>query len=251
MIATSELLSDLSREKAAGVFSACKPWLANSQHAELQKHTMKVGILGSGDVAKTLGGGFLKHGHDVMVGSRSPEKLADWAKQNPKAHAGTFSDTAKFGELIVLAVKGSVAADALRAAGATNLAGKTVIDACNPIADVPPKNGVLSFFTGPNESLLERLQAEFPTARLVKAFNSVGAGRMVNPQFAGGKPTMFICGNDEAAKKTVGGILDQFGWETADMGQVEAARAIEPLCILWCIPGFARNQWTHAFKLLI
>jgi hypothetical protein len=97
---------------------------------------------------------------------------------------------------------------------------------------------------------MERLQREFADARLVKAFNSVGNSLMVNPQFAGGKPTMFICGNDEAAKKIVSDILDQFGWEIADMGKVEAARAIEPLCMLWCIPGFLRNDWTHAFKLL-
>ncbi|HEV2713840.1 MAG TPA: DNA-binding protein, partial [Terriglobales bacterium] len=146
---------------------------------------------------------------------------------------------------------GSVAAAALRAAGAENLAGKTIIDACNPIADSAPVNGVLKFFTGPNESLMEQLQRQFPNGRFVKAFSSVGSAFMVNPQFEKGPPTMFICGNDEAPKKVVSGILDQFGWETADMGSVEAARAIEPLCILWCIPGFARNDWSaHAFKML-
>jgi predicted dinucleotide-binding enzyme len=143
-----------------------------------------------------------------------------------------------------------VALDALRAAGATNLAGKVVIDAANPIADAPPVNGVLKFFTNLDESLMERLQREFADARFVKAFNSVGHPFMVNPQFQGGQPTMFICGNDAAAKQTVRGILDQFGWETADMGKAEAARAIEPLCMLWCIPGFLRNEWSHAFKLL-
>ncbi|MEW6684425.1 MAG: NAD(P)-binding domain-containing protein [Nitrospirota bacterium] len=211
---------------------------------------MKIGILGSGDVAKALGKGFLQHGHDVMLGTREPGKLAEWAKQHPKGRVGSFADTAKFGELVVLAVKGSVAANALHTAGAANLTGKPVIDATNPLADAPPVNGVLKFFTTLDESLMERLQREFPAVRFVKAFNSVGNARMVNPQFKGGKPTMFICGNDETAKNTVRGILDQFGWETADMGQVEAARAIEPLCMLWCIPGFLRNQWTHAFKLL-
>jgi predicted dinucleotide-binding enzyme len=211
---------------------------------------MKVGTLGSGVVAQALGDGFVKHGHQVMLGTRDPSKLADWATRNPAAQVGNFAETAKFGELIVLAVKGTVAVDALRAAGASNFAGKTIIDATNPIADAPPVNGVMSFFTNQNESLMERLQTEFPDARFVKAFNSVGSAFMVNPQFAGGKPTMFICGNDDAAKKTVGEILDQFGWETADMGKVEAARAIEPLCMLWCIPGFLRNEWSHAFKLL-
>jgi predicted dinucleotide-binding enzyme len=211
---------------------------------------MKVGILGAGAVAKALAGGFLKHGHDVTLGTRTPAKVAEWAAQNANAKVASFADAARFVELVVLAVKGTAAADALRAAGAANLAGKPVIDATNPIADAPPANGVLKYFTTLDESLMERLQREFADARLVKAFNSVGNASMVNPQFPGGKPTMFICGNDEAAKKTVVGILDQFGWETADMGKVEAARAIEPLCMLWCIPGFLRNDWVHAFKLL-
>jgi len=211
---------------------------------------MKVGVLGSGDVAKVLAGGFLKHGHAVMVGSRTPAKLAEWAAGNPKVATGTFADTAAFGELIVLAVKGTAAHEALQSAGERNLAGKAVIDATNPIAEAPPVNGVLKFFTNLDESLMERLQREFPDAQLVKAFSSVGNACMVNPQFKGGKPTMFICGNSDAAKTTVRKVLDQFGWETADMGRAEAARAIEPLCMLWCIPGFLRNDWVHAFKLL-
>jgi len=211
---------------------------------------MKVGVLGSGDVAKVLASGFLKHRHDVMVGTRTLSKLADWAKQNPKGSVGSFADAAKFAQLVVLAVKGTVALDALRAAGAANLAGKPVIDATNPIADAPPVNGVLKFFTNLDESLMERLQREFGDARFVKAFNSVGNALMVNPKLKGGKPTMFICGNDDAAKQTVRGIVDQFGWETVDMGKAESARAIEPLCMLWCIPGMLRNEWAHAFKLL-
>ena len=211
---------------------------------------MKVGVIGSGDVAKVLAAGFVKHGHEVMIGTRTPAKLNDWVKDNPKVQTGSFASVAKFGELVVLAVKGTAAREALRAADVTNLAGKPVIDATNPIADVPPNNGVLKFFTNLDESLMENLQREFGNVRFVKAFNSVGNACMVNPQFKGGKPTMFICGNDEGAKKTVSGILDQFGWETADMGKDEAARAIEPLCMLWCIPGFLRNDWIHAFKLL-
>ena len=211
---------------------------------------MKVGVLGSGDVAKTLASGFLKHGHEVMMGTREPTKLKEWAGKNPKGKVGSFGDAASFGGLVVLAVKGSASAEALRAAGASNLSGKPVIDVTNPITDAPPVNGVLRFFTSLDEALVERLQREFAGAKFVKAFNSVGAALMVNPELKGGRPTMFICGNDEGAKKTVTGILEQFGWETADMGKVEAARAIEPLCILWCIPGFLRNDWTHAFKLL-
>lgn len=211
---------------------------------------MRVGVLGSGDVARVLAGGFLKHGHDVTIGSRSPAKLADWVSAHPGSAAGTFAEAAAFGELVVLAVKGTAAGEALGLAGAENLAGKAVIDVANPIADAPPVNGVLKFFTTHDESLMERLQKAFPEARFVKAFSSVSKVCMVNPQFEGGRPTMFICGNDAAAKRIVAGLLDQFGWETADMGSVEAARAIEPLCLLACIPGLLRNDWAHALKLL-
>jgi 8-hydroxy-5-deazaflavin:NADPH oxidoreductase len=211
---------------------------------------MKVGILGSGQVAQTLGAGFLAHGHEVTLGTRDASKLEEWAAQNPGGRVGSFSDAASFGEVVVLAAKGSAAADVLRAADPANLAGKPVLDATNPIAEAPPANGVLSFFTDLDDSLMERLQREFPDAKFVKAFNSVGSVRMVDPDFAAGRPTMFICGNDEPAKATATEILDQFGWDVADMGTAEAARAIEPLCILWCIPGFLRNEWTHAFALL-
>lgn len=210
---------------------------------------MNIGIVGSGIVAQTLGAGFLKHGHTVMLGTREPKKLASWQSQHSGAKLGSFADAAKFGEVVVLAVKGEVALGVLRMVG-DGLAGKTVIDTSNPIADAPPVNGVLKFFTSLDESLLEQLQKACPKARFVKAFSSVGSAKMVNPQYAGGPPTMFICGNDAAAKQTVTRILDQFGWETLDLGGATAARAIEPLCILWCIPGFLHNEWTHAFKVL-
>jgi hypothetical protein len=211
---------------------------------------MNIGILGSGDVAKALAGGFLKYGHEVMLGTRTQGKLADWVQKNPRARIGNFMDAAKFGDMVVLAVKGTAALDAVHSAGPANLAGKTVMDVTNPIADTPPVNGVIKFFTTLDEALMERLQKEFSEVRFVKAFNSVGNAFMVNPQFKSGKPTMFICGNDDAAKKTVAGIVDQFGWEVSDMGKAEAARAIEPLCMLWCIPGFLRNDWAHAFKMV-
>jgi 8-hydroxy-5-deazaflavin:NADPH oxidoreductase len=211
---------------------------------------MRIGILGSGDVAKVLGSGFLKHGHEAMLGTSSPAKLTDWLAQNPQGSVGSFSEAALFGEVVVLALKGTAVVDVVRAAGVSSLAGKVVIDATNPITDAPLVNGVLKFFTGPNESLMEQLQYACPDARLVKAFNSVGAASMVNPQFDGVKPTMFICGNDASAKESVSAILDQFGWDAADMGTAVSARAIEPLCMLWCIRGFLNNEWTHAFKLL-
>lgn len=211
---------------------------------------MNIGIIGSGVVARSLGEGFLKHGHNVMLGSRDPGKLADWASKNKGAKTGSFADAAKFGETVVLAVKGTAALEAVGDAGADALTGKTVIDTTNPIAEAPPVNGVLKYFTTLDESLMERLQKAYPKTNFVKCFCSVGNTKMVNPDYSAGKPTMFICGNDEGAKQVTKGILDQFGWETADMGSVEAARAIEPLAMLWCIPGFLRNEWTHAFKML-
>lgn len=210
---------------------------------------MKVAVLGSGVVGEVLANGFLKHGYEVMRASRDPKKLQDWAKKHSKAKTGTFQEGAKFGDLVVLAVKGTAAVTAIKTCGDL-LNGKTVIDATNPIDDVPPENGVLKFFTEPNSSLMEKLQMTVPKAHFVKAFSCVGNAFMVNPQFPGGKPTMFICGDDEGSKKKVTEILTQFGWETEDMGGVESARAIEPLCMLWCIPGMLRDQWTHAFKLL-
>jgi predicted dinucleotide-binding enzyme len=125
-----------------------------------------------------------------------------------------------------------------------------VIDTTNPIAPAAPVNGVLSYFTTLENSLLERLQVARPDARFVKAFNSVGNSRMVNPSFKDGQPTMFICGNDESARQVVAGVCERFGWDIQDLGKAEAARAIEPLCILWCIPGFLNNEWTHAYKVL-
>lgn len=213
---------------------------------------MKIGVLGSGIVGRVLAAAFLSEGHQVMLGTRniSKEEVIKWQQEHPAALLGSFQDTAQFGELIVLAVGGLVVEDAIQLAGKEHFMEKVVIDTTNPIAAVPPENGVLKFFTSLDDSLMERLQVMLPDARLVKAFNSVGNAFMYKPSFKEGSPTMFICGNDTAAKQTVTGILSSFGWETEDMGTAEAARAIEPLCMLWCIPGFLRNQWSHAFKLL-
>jgi predicted dinucleotide-binding enzyme len=209
-----------------------------------------IAVLGSGQVGETLAGGFLKKGHEVMRGTREPGKLAEWKeKAGPKAKVGTFAEAARFGQIVTLAVKGTAAMDVIKACG-NALDGKTVLDATNPIADAPPTAGVLAFFTGPNESLMERLQKEAPKARFVKAFNSVGAGLMVDPSIGGAKPSMFLCGDDEAARAEARTVIEAFGWAPEDMGAAAAARAIEPLCMLWCIPGFLKNDWTHAFKML-
>ncbi len=212
---------------------------------------MKIGILGSGVVAQQLGFGFLKEGYEVKLGTRDKSKLNDWLqKAGGKASVGSFEETAKFGEEIVLAVKGSAAKKVVELAGKENLSGKIIIDTTNPISDAPPANGVLHFYTSLEESLLEQLQKSFPDLKFVKAFNIVGNSLMYKPEFKDGTPTMFICGNDESAKKRVSEILVSFGWEVEDEGKAEAARAIEPLCILWCINGFLKNEWTNAFKLL-
>jgi predicted dinucleotide-binding enzyme len=213
---------------------------------------MKIGIIGSGIVAQTLGKAFLTEGDDVMLGSRDPEKetIRKWKTANPGGKSGSFNDAAAFGELLVLATAGHGAVQALQACGLKNLELKTVIDVTNPIAQAPPEKGVLKYSTTLDKSLMEQLQQQAPAAKFVKAFNSVGNSLMYKPVFKAGKPSMFICGNDEGAKKQVTEILDRFGWETEDMGAAEAARAIEPLCMLWCIPGLLRNEWSHAFKLL-
>ncbi|HKK20802.1 MAG TPA: NAD(P)-binding domain-containing protein [candidate division Zixibacteria bacterium] len=213
--------------------------------------TQKIGIIGSGDVGKALANGFIRFGHNVMIGTNDSAKQAGLLKATDnKAKVGSFEDTARFGDLIVLSVKGTAAEAAARSAGLDNLSGKTVIDTTNPIADDPPEKGVLKYFTSPNQSLMENLQKLAPKAHFVKAFSCVGSALMVSPNLEGTKPTMFICGNSDEAKREVSKILDQFGWEYADMGTVEAARAIEPLAILWCLPGFLNNEWMHAFKLL-
>lgn len=210
-----------------------------------------VAVLGSGTVGQVLADGFLKHGYAVMRGSREPAKLSEWqGKAGANASRGTFEEAATYGQIVVLAVKGTAAEAVIQGLSAGALAGKTILDATNPIADAAPTNGVLSYFTGTNDSLMERLQKHAPTANFVKAFSSVGNAMFVNPDYNGVRPTMFICGNSESAKAETTGVLDQFGWDSADMGAVEAARAIEPLCMLWCILGFTKNSWTHAFKLL-
>jgi predicted dinucleotide-binding enzyme len=208
-----------------------------------------IGVIGSGIVGLTLANGFLKHGYAVTLGTNTPGKKEELKKKTAAA-VGSFADAAEFGETIVLAVKGTGAESALKAAGLERLKGKTIIDTTNPIAQAPPVNGVLQYFTSLSDSLMERLQKLVPEGRFVKAFSCVGNAFMVNPDFGGIKPSMFICGNHDGAKAEVRGILEQFGFDVEDMGKVEAARAIEPLCILWCIPGFINNSWMNAFKLL-
>ncbi|HEX4966838.1 MAG TPA: NAD(P)-binding domain-containing protein [Thermoanaerobaculia bacterium] len=208
---------------------------------------MKVGILGSGDVGKALGTGFIGLGHEVKIGSRDPGKLADWLKAaGLKASAGAFAEAAAFGEILVLATLWGGTEHAIQLAEPQNFAGKVVIDATNPLSF----EGGPHLALGTTDSGGEQVQRWLPAARVVKAFNTVGYAHMVHPDFPGGPPDMFIAGNDEGAKKTVTGILDDFGWSTIDTGGIEGARLLEPLCILWVGYGMRTGTWNHAFKLL-
>lgn len=211
----------------------------------------KIGIIGSGIVGKTLAKGFAKYGYNTTIASRSAEKRSELQTAlGNEIQTADFAETAKNADIIVLAVKGTKAKDALFACGLDNLHGKIIIDATNPIADAPPENGVLRYFSDINQSLMEELQTAAPNAFFVKAFSCVGSAFMVNPDFGSEKPSMFICGNNDQAKQQVTEILTQFGWDTEDMGKAEAARAIEPLAMLWCIPGMLQGKWSHAFRLL-
>jgi 8-hydroxy-5-deazaflavin:NADPH oxidoreductase len=209
----------------------------------------RFGVLGSGEVGQVLAKGLAANGYEARIGSRTPAKLAKFAKTSG-IHAGTFQEVAAWGEAAILAVLGSGALDAIEQAGPGNLKGKLVIDTTNPISNDTPVDGVLKYFTGPNESLMERLQNAHPDIAFVKAFNSVGSALMVHPMLSGGPPTMFYCGNNAAAKSVVVRLLEHLGWEGADMGTAVAARALEPLAQLWCIPGFREDDWMHAFRML-
>jgi predicted dinucleotide-binding enzyme len=212
---------------------------------------LKIGILGTGVVGNALGDAFIALGHEVKMGSRDAknEKAVAWATQAGKAAStGTFADAAEFGEIVVLALLWTGAENALQLAGAKNLAGKLVLDATNPLKYEEGKTPALAI--GFNDSGGEQIQRWLPDSKVVKVFNTVGAGHMFKPDFPGGPPTMFIAGNDAGAKKTVTSILKDFGWETVDTGSIEGSRLLEPLCILWVNYGFQTGTWNHAYKLL-
>lgn len=205
---------------------------------------IQVGVLGSGVVGTTLANGISGLGYKVMAGNRKGSKVDNWV-----GPVGKYKEVANKSQTIILAVKGSAAVDVVSGVK-EYLSGKTIIDTTNPIADKAPDEGVLSFFTSLDESLMERLQAAAPKANFVKAFSCVGNAYMVNPDFGTNKPVMFICGNDLTAKNQVAELLNKLGWSSEDFGGVKSARAIEPLCILWCLPGMLRNEWSHALTLL-
>jgi len=212
---------------------------------------MRIGVLGTGDVGRAIGKAFVTLGHDVKMGSRSAtnEKAVAWAKEmGAKASAGTFADAASYGEIVVLATLGVANESALQSAGPEKFRGKVVIDTTNPLdfsGGMPPKLAVAG-----DDSAGERVQRLLPDAHVVKAFNTVGSAHMFRPHFPGGPPDMFICGNQEMAKRTVAAILSDFGWGVVDVGGVESSRYLEPMCLVWVLHGARTNTWNHAFKLL-
>ena len=209
---------------------------------------MDVGVLGSGVAAQRLAAGFASRGHRVTIGTRDPAKLAEWLDGEGRGvTAGSFPEAAAAGDVVCLAVLGEAAEELVR-----SLAGKlgdcVLIDSTNPLeyhAGGPP-----TLFVGHDDSLGERVQRAVPAARVVKCFNTVGNTLFVDPDLPGGPPTMFYCGDDDAAKTTVCEVLNSFGWESDDLGGIEVSRYLEPLCMLWVMHGFRVGSWNHAFKLL-
>ena len=209
---------------------------------------VKVGVIGSGDVGKALARGFLLLGHEVKIGSRDPQKLADFvASAGERASSGTFEEVAKFGDLVVLATLGGAAESAINMAGKSNFDGKVVIDATNPLDF---STGAPRLSVGFNDSLGEQVQRLLPKARVVKAFNTVGNAHFVKPDFPNGPPTMFIAGNDEESKRLVSQICEHFGWDVSDLGGIDSSRYLEPMCMAWVAHGVHSKSWNHAFKLL-
>jgi predicted dinucleotide-binding enzyme len=191
------------------------------------------------------------HGHEVKLGAREPnnEKAVKWAAENgPTASAGTFAEAAEFGELSVLATRGAVNVEVLKAAGPDRLAGKIVIDATNPLGHAPGSTPSLAI--SGNDSGGEQAQRTVPKAHVVKAFNIVGNALMFRPDFPGGPADMFFCGNDEGAKKRVAALLVEFGWRPADLGGIEVSRYLEAMCIAWVLYGMKTGGWKHAFTMI-
>ncbi|OGV97015.1 hypothetical protein A2W24_02550 [Microgenomates group bacterium RBG_16_45_19] len=210
---------------------------------------MKIGILGSGVVGQTLASGFLANGHEVMIGTLEPDKLAEWLKKNGEVKVGNFEETATFGDLVVLAVKGTVIESAIERARADSFDRKIIIDVTNPL--VFEKEGQLPHLsTGFPHSNGEKVQQLLPKAKVVKAFNIAGSAHFTNAKLQEGTADMFIAGNDSEAKKTVTEIASGWGWSVTDIGDITQAYLLESLAMLWIRYAFLNNHWTHAFKLL-
>ena len=212
---------------------------------------MRVAMLGSGRAGRTLGLGFIAHGHEVVMGTRNPnaQSVQAWlAEAGDAATATTYAEAAARCEIAVFVPTWAGAASAATLTGASNVAGKVVIDVTNPLGTL--EDGSSGLVVGGDDSAAEQVQRWFPDAKVVKAFNSVGVEVMVDPDLAGGPPTMPLCGNDEQARGVVAELLRDFGWEPADLGDLTAARGIEPMVLVWVAYGRRRGAWDHAFKMI-
>jgi hypothetical protein len=204
---------------------------------------MRIGILGSGDVAQTLGTAFAARGHEVTLGTRDAKKLEAWKQRaGPKASVGSFADAARHGEVLVLATLGAAADQAIDLAGAANFEGKLLIDATNQLSGSMPPDTLY----GLRDSIGARVQAKLPRAKVVKAFNTVPHVRMAEPRLPGAR--MLVCGDDAAAKRRVEALLRELGWAGAiDVGGIAEARFLEALTLLWVRAGIALGRWDHVF----
>jgi hypothetical protein len=209
-----------------------------------------VAILGNGVVGVELGKGFAANGWKVIFGTRDAKsaKSQEALSAVPGSSAASYADASGSASLAVVALPWTGLKETLAAAGADNLAGKVVIDASNPLDF---SKGAPQLAIGHTDSSGETVQRLLPAAKVVKAFNTITAGHMVNPKLPDGVPDMFIAGNDEAAKRDVARILEAFGWrKPIDMGDITASRLLEALAMLWISYGFRNNHWTHGFSLL-
>ena len=210
--------------------------------------TPRIGVLGSGHAGRTLARGFARHGHAVMIGSRTPSALQPWLSEfAPDISAGSPAETARFAEVVVLSVLGSAAEDVIRLAGAEQLAGKVLLDASDPLDFSSGRPGL---FVGTSDSLGERIQRLVPATRVVKGLNIVLADVMVDPGLTGDDPDMFIAGDDETAKQIVSGLLAELGWPVIDLGGIENARWLEAMSLAWVVYSHRTGETHHAFKLV-
>lgn len=224
---------------------------------------MKIGILGTGIVGRTLAGKLNELGHDVMIGTRNvketlartaPDGMGSppfkmWHSENSDVKLVKFSEAASFGEMLFLATFGDKTSDAIELAGKQNFDNKVVIDTTNPLdfsKGVPP-----IFIVTLGNSLGEQIQRFIPNAKVVKAFNTIGAHIMVKPMREEGSPDLFIAGNDDNAKKKFVSLAEQMGWQSIiDLGDISQSYWLEANAMLWINYGFKYNSWNHAFKLL-
>ncbi len=211
---------------------------------------MQIGVLGSGDVGRTLAAGVHALGHTVMLGTghQSEERVQQWVTaQGAGAAVGTFAEAAAFGELLVFTIRGDGVEAVIAKAGPEHFAGNTVLDTTNPLDFSGP---VPTLFVGQTDSMAERIQRLLPGAHVVKAFNYVGFNQMVHPQLPGGPPTLFLAGDDADANAAVATLGRALGWEPLEVGGLFTARFLEPLAMVWILTAMRDKVRGQALKML-